>query len=231
MAEFSFMHDKIEKSHQQTTKRKGIKKPFLFLFWSCLSASILILVFIFAGHWLIIDQKLSPADVIVVLSGSDQTRLAKAAELYTEGYADNIILTNTGQYYSKYNLSENQIQFEKLKKLGIPEGALYIAKFQAKNTGQEATGIIEQMYEMSAQTAIIVTDAWHTRRVKIIFSDSFGNTGYQIQYASAGNTVKSRNFWWLSRSGWIQVPGEYLRIIGYYIKRDTNIPDYPKFNF
>lgn len=218
--------DKIQ-SHQ---KSKNVQK-MRFAGISALIILGMVFLFILAGNFLTVDMKLEHADTIVVLSGNDPVRLKSTADLYLQGLSENIILTNTGNNFGDYNIPYTTHQVDVLREYGVPEGALHLAKFVAKNTGQEATGIIEQMFEMSAKSAIIVTDAWHTRRVKIIFSDSFGNTGISLQYYGAAEEGFNPNFWWLSSKGWLDVVGEYFRITGYYIKRGTNIPDYPIFDF
>ena len=188
---------------------------------------ILLAVFIEAGRYLVYQDPLEPADVIVILSGNDESRVTAAAELYHQGYGANIMLTTTGNTFGEYNQPYSMLQKEQLQDLGIPEGGIYIAEFQAKNTGQEATGIINKMYDLGFNSAIIVTDSWHTRRVKTIFSDSFSNTGFRFSIYPAPGSDYNKNFWWLTPSGWKDTVSEYIRLLGYYIKRDTNIPDYP----
>ena len=188
---------------------------------------ILLAVFIAAGRYLVYQDPLEPADVIVILSGNDESRVTAAAELYHQGYGANIMLTTTGNTFGEYNQPYSMLQKEQLQELGIPEGGIYIAEFQAKNTGQEATGIINKMYDLGFNSAIIVTDSWHTRRVKTIFSDSFSNTGFRFSIYPAPGSDYNKNFWWLTPSGWKDTVSEYIRLLGYYIKRDTNIPDYP----
>lgn len=190
----------------------------------------LFLLFVLAGYYLIDDDRLVPADVIAVLSGNDDIRLSHTADLYHEGLASSIILTNTGRTYGEYDWPYNQYQIEQLRQLDVPEGAIHTVDLIAKNTGQEATSIIEQMVAMRAASVIIVTDAWHTRRTRIIYSDTFANTGFRVQYHAAGEGLDPY-LWWLTPNGWKIVGGEYLRIIGYIIKRDSNIPDYPIFDF
>ena len=188
---------------------------------------ILLAVFTAAGRYLVYQDPLEPADVIVILSGNDESRVTAAAELYHQGYGANIMLTNTGNTFGEYNQPYSMLQKEQLQELGIPEGGIYIAEFQAKNTGQEATGIINKMYDLGFHSAIIVTDSWHTRRVKTIFSDSFSNTEFTVSVYPAPGSDYNKNFWWLTPSGWKETVSEYIRLLGYYIKRDTNIPDYP----
>ena len=192
---------------------------------------ILLAVFITAGKYLVYQDPLEPADVIVILSGNDESRVTAAADLYHQGYASNIMLTNTGNTFGELSQPYSMLQKEQLQDLGIPDGGIYIAEFQAKNTGQEATGIVNKMYDLGFSSAIIVTDSWHTRRVKTIFSDTFSNTGFRFSVYPVPDSGYNKYFWWLTPSGWKDTVSEYIRLLGYYIKRDTNIPDYPNITF
>lgn len=188
----------------------------------------LILLLVAAGNYLIAeDRNIEKADLITILSGNDSLRLDTAAQLYHDGIADSILLTNTGRTYGKYQTPYNQLQLERLQALDVPEGAVFLSDFIAKNTGQEATAIVLRMVDLSAKSVVIVTDAWHLRRTRTIYTDTFANTGYRVQYVGAHDEKFHPSLWWLSAEGWQTVPGEYLRLIGYFIKRDTNIPDYP----
>lgn len=193
-----------------------------------LGAGILFL-FVCAGKFLVYSDPPEPVDVIVALSGNDDSRVRQAASLYHQGIAYNIMLTSTSQTFGEYDQPYTMLQKEMLRDMDIPEGGIYIAEFVAKNTGQEATGIINRMYDLGFHSVMIVTDAWHTRRVKTIFSDSFSNTGFRMLVHAVPDSGYNKYFWWLSPSGWQHTVSEYIRIIGYLIKRDTNIPDYPKF--
>ena len=129
-----------------------------------------VVLFLCAGEYLVIDSDPRPADLITVLSGNDSVRLEKAAQLYLDGYAQSILLTNTGRNYGDYQTPYNQLQVEQLQALNVPGGAIFLSDFIAKNTGQEATAIVERMVELNAKSVIIVTDAWHLRRTRIIYS-------------------------------------------------------------
>lgn len=207
---------------------KGLKKALLAGCGLVFIAGLLAL-FALAGRYLVYSDELHYVDVIVVLSGNDVSRIKEAAALYKQEIAYNIILTNSERTYGDDNLPYSLLQKNMLEDYGVPGSAIYVADFAAKNTGQEATGIINRMYQNSYRSAVIVTDAWHTRRVKTIFSDSFANTGFEVLIHPASGSGYSRHFWWTSLSGWRITVGEYLRILGYFIKRGTNIPDYPRF--
>lgn len=187
----------------------------------------MIAVFMLAGKYLVYSDRLEHVDLIVVLSGNDESRVREAAKLYRDGIASNILLTRTTQTYGEYETPYTEFQREMLIEMGIPGGGIYSSEFVAKNTGQEATGIINRMYDLGFYTALVVTDSWHTRRVKTIFMDSFGNTPFRVLVYPVPDSGYNKYFWWLSAEGWEHTVSEYVRLLGYIIKRDTNIPDYP----
>lgn len=182
-----------------------------------------------AGRFLVYSDPMEAVDVIAVLSGNDESRIREAASLYHQGIAYNIILSKTSQTFGEYELPYTMLQEEMLDELDIPGGAIYISEISAKNTGQEASGIKRRMYDLGYHSVMVVTDAWHTRRVKMIFEDSFKNTDFRVLIHAVPESGYNKYFWWLSPSGWRNTVSEYVRIIGFIIKRDTNIPDYPKF--
>lgn len=190
---------------------------------------ILVGLFIAAGKYLVYSDPLEPVDVIAVLSGNDESRIREAAELYHQGIAYNIFLSRTSQTFGEYELPYTMLQEEMLQELDIPGGAVYIAEITAKNTGQEASGIKNRMYNLGYSSVMVVTDAWHTRRVKMIFSESFRNTGFKVLVHPVPESGYNKYLWWLTSDGWSKTVSEYVRILGYMIKRDTNIPDYPNF--
>ena len=187
------------------------------------------ILFSLAGKYLVYADPHEKSDVIAVLAGNDNSRIYEAASLYHQGIASNIILTKTSQTFGEFELPYTMLQEEMLQEMDIPDGAIYIAEITAKNTGQEASAIKRRMYDLGYSSVTVVTDSWHTRRVKMIFSDSFKNTGFRIYIHPVPDSGYSKYFWWLSSDGWQKTVSEYVRIIGYIIKRDSNIPDYPNF--
>ena len=186
-------------------------------------------VFIAAGRYLIYSDPTEPVDVIAVLSGNDESRIREAAYLYKNGISYNIILSKTSQTFGDYDLPYTMLQQEMLENLDIPAGAIYISEVTAKNTGQEASGIKKRMYDLGYTSVMVVTDAWHTRRVKMIFEDSFKNTPFKVLIHPSPDSGYNKYLWLLTADGWKNTVSEYVRILGFLIKRDTNIPDYPNF--
>lgn len=209
--------------------QRNNKKPKTGLLFIPLLVFGLIALFIIAGKYLVYSDPLEPADVMAVLSGNDVSRIREAAVLYHEGISYNIILSRTDQTFGEYDLPYTMLQKEMLDDMNIPDGAVYVSEVTAKNTGQEASGIKKRMYDLGYSSVIVITDAWHSRRAKIIFMDSFRNTGFKVSVHPVPDSGYNKYLWWFTPSGWEHTVSEYIRLLGYIIKRDTNIPDYPNF--
>ncbi|WP_077214411.1 YdcF family protein [Bacillus dakarensis] len=107
--------------------------------WILLTFFILVIVVVFtlvknAGSFLVLDEKPVKSDVIIVLSGGGTERLLKASELYKEGYAPYLIISNG---------AEDNL-FEGAQKLGIPADSIILEK-QAQSTTENAFFSVELM--------------------------------------------------------------------------------------
>ena len=208
-------------------KEHKLKKRFIIIPMILFLIAVLLAA---AGRYLVYSDPVEPVDVIAVLSGNDESRIRETASLYHQGISYNIILTRTSQTFGDYELPYSIIQQEMLADLDVPDGAVYIAEITARNTGQEASGVKKRMYDLGYSSVMVVTDAWHTRRAKMIFTDSFKNTGFKVFVHPAPDSGYNKYFWWLTSSGWEHTLSEYVCILGYIIKRGSNIPDYPRFS-
>ena len=107
------------------------------------------------SRYLEVSQLPEKADVILVPSGDDAPRLAKAVELYAEGYAPKILLTGFG----KPDPEVESFQ----KKYKIPSTALIIEP-DATSTYTNASRSAPLLRRSGAHTVILVTSWWHSRR-------------------------------------------------------------------
>ena len=112
------------------------------------------------SRYLEVSQPPEKADFILVPSGGDAPRLAKAAELYAKGYAPKILLTGFGK-------SDPGVEsFQKKHK--IPSSAL-IMEPDATSTYTNATRSAPLLRKSGARTVILVTSWWHSRRALSTF--------------------------------------------------------------
>ena len=96
----------IESAHHLANSILRIRMIFIVSAMICLG---IFFIMAMIGNFLIVNMKLEHADAIVVLSGNDSSRLKTAAELYLDGYSENIILSGVAIY--EYLLSNVSILY------------------------------------------------------------------------------------------------------------------------
>lgn len=146
------------------------------------------------------------ADALVVLSGRVETRLPRAVDLFRNGYAPRILLTQERQYS---NLTE-QLPCSNRQKAGALLELLQVnceltrvpsRKGGATSTFDEAYDLRDWAQQHSYRRIIIVSDNFHTRRALYAFKKVFKDTGIAVEAAGAPNDCFSEKDWWKSDRG------------------------------
>ena len=177
-----------------------------------------------AARWLIIDDTLkSPADAILVLSGSSayRERTQLAAELFKDGYGSSVILTNDGQQGGWSNEKErNPFTFEQateaLVKSGVPAAKIEVIQPVVSSTYEEALAIKEWAASKQVHSLVVVTSAYHGRRAVWTFQRALSPTPtVQWVFVPPGRQTPQSWNWWLHKKGWQTVALEYVKILYY----------------
>ncbi|MCU9612312.1 YdcF family protein [Caldibacillus lycopersici] len=172
-------------------------------------AAVLMVTFcvllIFAKNYLIVSQEPRQSDVIIVLSGGPG-RMEKAAELYLQGYAEYVMLSNS---------NEGGFQLEDALQYGIPESAI-ILETKATSTYSTAVHTLEKMNYFHFQSAIVVSSDYHMRRSKVSFNRVYRQSGIELIYV-AGKTDFG-DTWYPKCKEISAIFSEWYRLIGYYLK-------------
>jgi len=173
--------------------------------------------FLGIGHWLVKEDPLQKADAIAVLSGNFPARAMEAAKLYHEGYAKEIWLTHPGalsdplrRFGVRYP-SEDDCNYQVLRKQGIPAKAIHILESSILNTADELDVISAALQDTGSQSVIVVTDKPHTRRVYTLWKEFDAGRGNAIVHGVSNDYNPSR--WWKSPGGTTQVLHEVLGMI------------------
>jgi uncharacterized SAM-binding protein YcdF (DUF218 family) len=170
-----------------------------------------------AAAYLIIADKLQPAQAIVMLSGGDESRMKEALTLYKEKYGKVIILTETGQRLGKYDtLYSNDIRIQLLNH-GIPNGNILITDVKVSSTLDEAYAVKKLLTNRQISSAIIVTDPYHTRRTSLIFRSVFDDSPIKLIFRPVRGSWYNSKTWFLSLDGWKYTLLEYGKLIGYFL--------------
>jgi uncharacterized SAM-binding protein YcdF (DUF218 family) len=180
-----------------------------------------------AARALIVNAPLNSADAIVVLSGSSTypERTKKAAELYREGRAPLVLLTDDHMRGGWSTVLQRNPYFveratDELIKGGVPADKIRVLPGLASSTYAEAVITKDYTTAQGLRSILVVTSAYHSRRALRTFRQSFAGTGTTIGLESVppGSQTPAPGYWWLQYKGWPSVGGEYVKLIYYWLK-------------
>lgn len=171
-----------------------------------------------AGYWLVREDPLAKADVIVVLSGGMPYRANGAANLFKSGYAPEVWVSRPEGPQQDlaalgiHFVGEEEYNREILMRQGVPEAAITILPDIIINTQQEVREISREMRRTGKHSVIIVTSPEHTRRVKALWNELVGNEPRLI-VRSAPDDPFVPNRWWGNTRDALAVVREYLGLL------------------
>lgn len=180
-----------------------------------------------AAHHLVVETPMARADAIVVLSGSAAyvERTQKAAALYREGYAPLIILTDDHQQGGWSNAEGRNLYFverarRELEHAGVPLEKIETLPQMVTSTYDESRLLRDYARSRGLTSLLVVTSAYHSRRVLWTMRLMFGGDDVRLGLAVApgGGGMPPASTWWLSSRGWQEVAGEYFKLAYYRLR-------------
>lgn len=191
--------------------------------WQIVLIALLILVVVSVfvvrniGRWLVVEDPLSHAGAIVVLSGGLPYRAMEAAKIYHEGMAPEIWLTRPWHSPAIDELgldfkSEEYYSQELLVREGVPLAATRILGKEIVNTEEEDQTIFAQMRSSGVSRVIIVTSPPHTRRVRTLWKD-LAPKGTEAIVRAATMEPYDAKYWWRNTKDTYDVTREVLGLL------------------
>src|SRR5712671_3121898 len=119
-------------------------------------------VFFTVGSWLVVEDPLVHADVIVILSGRLPERAVEAARVYQAGYADQVWISPPISPVDDLKamkisyLGEDFYNEKVLIVKGVPPDAIRILDRPDANTEEEVRQIAEDLSSLNLHSVIIV---------------------------------------------------------------------------
>lgn len=163
------------------------------------------------GGFLIVQDKLVPADAIHVVSGPNY-RVDHSIQLYQQGYGKLLFYTGRGRQAGEHRM--------RAIRKGVPPEAVVADGSLVTSTYSEAvrlqTFIAES--ETPIRTVIVVSDAYHMRRARWAYRQVLGD---QVQVRMAPVPFEASPFrreWWTHRRSVKRVLEEYAKL-AYYCAR------------
>lgn len=158
-------------------------------------------VFFTIGKWLVVQDPLVHADVIVVLSGHLPERAVEAARVYKAGYADRVWISppvspvNDLKAMNITYLGEDFYNEKVLMAQGVPPDAIRILDRPDANTEAEVRQTAEDLRNMDLHSVIMVTSKPHTRRVRTIWRKLVGSEPRMIVHFAPDDPYDGSHWW------------------------------------
>lgn len=178
-----------------------------------------------AGTYLVADEPRIKADAIVVLAGSTPDRILEAVDLYQQGWAPVIVLTQGSESPGIRQLRERGVQMLEpheqnawiAEQLGVPRAAIDVVSGGAGGTVTEARVVIDHLRTKAIESVLIVTSKMHTRRAGWIYRGIAGDTMRFTTCASRYDSYDPAR-WWRSRGYTRRVVIEYQKLLIYWLR-------------
>jgi len=170
----------------------------VLIFLLCLAV---VMMFRGAGRWLVREDALRPADVMVVISGAMPARAEEAAEIFKMGYTHDVWITRPESPSEDLKgmgisyVGEEEYSRQVLIHSGVPQEAVHVLPDPAIDTEQEIDEVALQMRLENLQSVIIVTSPQHTRRVRTLWHKLVGNEPAVIVRAAWQDDFDADHWW------------------------------------
>jgi uncharacterized SAM-binding protein YcdF (DUF218 family) len=171
-----------------------------------------------AGRWLVLDEPLSKADAIFVLSGGLPYRAEEGGKVFASGYAPEVWVSRPESATSRLEklevhfVGEEEYNREILVHQGVPEAAIHILPEIVINTEQEVDEAAQEMRRQRKTKIIIVTSPQHTRRVKALWKTLVGNN-LSMSVHAAHDDPFDADHWWRNTRDIFSVVRETLGLV------------------
>jgi uncharacterized SAM-binding protein YcdF (DUF218 family) len=170
--------------------------------------------------WIVSDAVTS-ADAVAVLGGGLETRPFAAAEYYRNGLTKKILLAN-----ARISPSEKlgivprhaELNREVLLKLGVPEQNIETFGSALSSTREEALALRQWADRTGAQSIIVPTEAFSSRRVGWMLHRTFAGTPVRVQVVTVGSMEYTPADWWQHEEGLVAFQSEVIKYLYYRIK-------------
>ena len=175
------------------------------------------------GDFLVIHDRLEPADIVFLLNGDTTTRPNYAASLIRQGLAPKVVIARMedsenvrlGAYA---NPTDTVIGV--LKKLGLAESQILELDPPGgvNHTVDEAQALRAYYREHPLHKVILVTSDLHSRRARYTFRRVLAGSGVKLIMAPIPDLKYGAHNWWRLEDGVIGFQNEYLKLMFYYLK-------------
>ena len=169
----------------------------MFLRLVPLAALILGVWLLNAGSFLIVAEAPQPADAIVVLAGNAPDRLPFAERLRQQGYARLLVVSNEPVHTHGLETTWRALHEAGLAAPELTDDALIILDDPPpESTVDEARRDADLLAARGLHSALLVTDAFHSRRASLLFRAAFAHKGLSVRSTPVLPDPLDLAHWW-----------------------------------
>ena len=183
-----------------------------------LVVTFVVVAFLEVGQWLVVEDPLSRADAILILSGDMPIRAIEAAKLYRDGYAPQVWLTHStepGKTLAAFGIDftgEDRYNQLLLIRGGVPPGAIHVIDPPIVNTADEIRTAALALNRAHGSAVILVTSKSHTRRAGMLWRRLAVGSGRAVVRAAEQDPFDPLH-WWRNTRDALEVVREVLGLL------------------
>ncbi len=207
----------ITSTSTSNNKFKKKKSPKLLIV-SILLILICIIIIIFNpvilnyfGKSLVYERRSNKADLIIVLSGGEDSRIEKAVELYDQKVAPKILMCGGGRFMGDYYAN---FMGEFAHKLGVRRKNI-IYEYDSLSTLENAKFSYPIVKDLNTKSVLLITSKYHTKRAYKIFKKYFPDI--EVFIIGSDDNI-DYNKWWKNHESMERILIELGKSIFYWFQ-------------
>lgn len=167
------------------------------------------------ADFLIVQNDLEKADVILVLAGdTNGERVAQAVKLYKTGWAPKVLMSGGTAIW---NVTYAQNMKDQARYLRVPAKDILLQD-RSESTYEDLKYSLEILKRIGAKKVIIVSSPYHMRRLSLAARKMYGKEDIKIIVFPAQKTKWNKKRWWLRHEDTQPVAWEYMALLQYLLK-------------
>jgi uncharacterized SAM-binding protein YcdF (DUF218 family) len=173
------------------------------------------------GRVLMNEDELMHADLVYALGGAPLERGRELAELLARGIAPLGVTTGGNPSHSMEAYGLEVLEAELTRQAAQRAGAvpaLLDTLARGTSTWEEAAHVLADAGRRGADTIVVVTTEFHTRRVGRVFRKRFKGSGIVVLVHGARSLDYDPERWWDTEEGLLMVNNEYVKLLYYALK-------------
>jgi uncharacterized SAM-binding protein YcdF (DUF218 family) len=173
----------------------------------------------FFGTFLVASDEPTHADAIVVLAGNAPDRLPRALDLWRQGYAPLLIVSNESVHTYGLNTTWYDLYRAHLVAQEVPPDELVILDNPLPDsTIDEARRDAAIAQARGLHSALLVTDAFHSRRASLLFAAQFRHLGLEVRSTPVLDSDPDIAHWWAHPTETRRVTEEWTKLLVYLVQ-------------